>query len=1281
MNLPASLLKFSLRLPLVVLVLSLSAISLAGYYYYVQQTRHIEQAILEQLGSIGDLKSQQISDWIVERKADAEVLANSPAGIVGLLLHPEQNRQSHEALDWLSAWLEHYHYRKIRLVDAAGSMRLSMPERLEPPPSALIDVAKEAMRSRKVMISSFYRAQDEQIYLDIIAPVYQDNNAAGAVLISVDPHDFLFPIIRSWPTPSPSAETLLVQREGSEVVFLNELRHRRNAPLSLRLPLDKPDLPAAMAARSKTGITDGVDYRGVPVLATLRNVADTPWHIVAKIDREEIYEPVRESALRTAFIVAMLALLAGVATALLWRRQRELALRQENEYSDNLIQTANAMIIGLDTEGNVRTFNEAAERVTGYGRAEILGRNWFEVVVPQARYPEVREVFRQWQAAGHLPRTFENPILTKSGEARHITWQNSELKQDGRVTGIISFGIDITERKQTELQLRKLSRAVEQSANTVVITDINGIIEYVNPRFCEITGYAADEVIGKTPRILKSGEAPPQMYERLWKTLLAGDTWHGEFHNRKKNGDLYWCLETISPIKDEKSRISNFVSVTEDISDLKYAESTIKHLAYYDPLTNLPNRRLFRDRLEQAVIGARRDDGLLAVMHLNLDRFKLVNDTLGHDAGDSLLKAVAERLADCLREGDTIARLSGDEFVVVTQHLSQNEDAVRVAEKIVEALQQPFVLQAHEFFISTSIGICIFPTDTDDIDTLFKNADIALHQAKNAGRNNFRFFSADMNVATLDQLELETDLRHALQCNEFVLHYQPQMDIKSGKTVGVEALVRWMHPKRGLVSPSEFIPLTEENGLIVPLSEWVLKTACSQMREWQDAGLPAVRVAVNLSARHFRQPDLVATVSHILHETRLAPQYLELEITEGTIMLDVDRTITVLHELRALGVGLSVDDFGTGYSSLNYLKRFPVNTLKIDRSFVNDVTIDPEDAALARAIIAMAHSLHLRVIAEGVETEGQQAFFADHHCNEIQGYYFSRPLPADDCAKFLQQSRLPVGGRKTEERTLLLVDDEVNIAASLKRLLRSEGYHILTATSGMEGLELLATNHVGVIISDQRMPEMTGVEFLRRVKQLYPNTVRIVLSGYTELKSVTDAINEGAVYKFLTKPWEDEPLRDSVREAFHRHELKQENIRLSHEIEHANSELSKINRDLERRVAEKAREIRHNINVLQVSQEVLEHLPTAVIGIDEDGLIVMANHQADALFGDDGALVGYEARERLPVAFTDCMEGTGGGSHVVTLADDRSLRVVCHRMGEACRSKGIVMVISPVDNV
>ncbi len=539
-----------------------------------------------------------------------------------------------------------------------------------------------------------------------------------------------------------------------------------------------------------------------------------------------------------------------------------------------------------------------------------------------------------------------------------------------------------------------------------------------------------------------------------------------------------------------------------------------------------------------------------------------------------------------------------------------------------------------------------------------------------------------MNIAIAQQTDLETDLRHALEHNQFVLHYQPQIDIDRNKTVGVEALVRWAHPKLGLVQPVQFIPLAEETGLIVPIGEWVIKTACSQLRAWQDAGLSSVRLAVNLSAAHFRDPGFVAIVKHILLETHLEPSFLQLEVTENLLIQDTESTIATLNALKDIGIQLALDDFGTGYSCLSYLKHLPVNTLKIDRSFVKNVTTHPGDAALVKAIIAMAQSLRLRVSVEGVETEGQLALFADQHCDEIQGYYFSHPLPEEECAKFLQQSRLPQAhGRIATERTMLLVDDEVNILNALKRLFRRDGYQILTAESGLAGLELLATHHVGVIISDQRMPEMTGVEFLRRVKELYPETLRIVLSGYADIQTITDAINEGAIYKFLAKPWEDDQLREQIREAFHRYELKQENIRLEREVNRANRELQNINRDLERRVTENTEDIRHNITVLQVSQEVLANLPIAVIGIDEDGLIVLANRQAEALFvgGDSEPLLGCHMHTRLPEMLTDCIGNTTGDTDLAMLVNGRHVKVICRRMGETCKSRGHLLMISPLD--
>lgn len=838
----------------------------------------------------------------------------------------------------------------------------------------------------------------------------------------------------------------------------------------------------------------------------------------------------------------------------------------------------------------------------------------------------------------------------------------------------------MTDSNELTYHQQSFESLVEQVANSVVVADANGVIQFVNPRFCLLTGYSADEAIGRDFTFLQSGGSSQEISEQIWHTVTSGQVWRGELYLRKKNGDLYRSLETISPIRNQDGQISCFVAVTDDVKDHK-SDDGAKHLAYYDPLTNLPGRRLLRDRLEQGVIGTRRDGGLLVLLHLNLNRFKQVNDTLGHDAGDMMLVYIVERLGQVLRESDTLARLSGDEFAVVAPHLQYSEDAVRVAQRLLDVLQQPFQVNGHEFYISASIGISVFPSDTDNSDTLLRNADIALHQAKDAGRNNFCFFSAEMNVANIQRMEMEAELRHALDRNEFVLHYQPKIDTELSKIVGLEALIRWIHPQRGLIPPASFIPLAEDIGLIIPMSEWVLKTACNQLRIWQEAGLTSIHVAVNLSAPHFRQPDLVDTIKRILLETQLEPGFLELEITESLLMQQTEDTIATLKSLKKIGIQLSIDDFGTSFSCLNYLKCLPVNTLKIDRSFVSDVTTNPEDAALAKAIIAMAHSLHLRVIAEGVETEGQLAFFVDQHCDEIQGFYFSRPLPAGQCWDYMQQSQLPrVLGRKAELRTLLLVDDEIYIMNSLKRLLRKDGYQILSAENGKAALEILSTNQVGVIISDQRMPEMTGVEFLRRVKELYPDTIRIVLSGYADIKSITDAINEGAIYKFLSKPWEDEQIREQVREAFHNYELKQENTRLKSELERTNIELLDINSKLEKSVAEKNVDIRQHLTVLQVSQEILEHLPIAVIGVDDDGLVVMTNRQAESLFANPsgGLLLGCYLNERLPLDLltgADDLEQKSQG--ILLAADGRKWKTITCRLGETCKSRGNLVMMLP----
>ncbi|OWW22693.1 EAL domain-containing protein [Noviherbaspirillum denitrificans] len=584
-------------------------------------------------------------------------------------------------------------------------------------------------------------------------------------------------------------------------------------------------------------------------------------------------------------------------------------------------------------------------------------------------------------------------------------FDDAQLRLLEEMTEDVSFALENMEReaqrKKTEDNLRKLSRAVEQSANAVVITDRFGIIEYVNPWFTRITDYTADEVIGKTPRILKSGETHPETYKRLWETIQSGKEWTGELHNTKKNGEMYWCLEVISPLKDEQGNITHFVAVTEDISERKQTEQTIRHLAFHDPLTGLPNRRLFNDRLHQAAAMRHRKDNAFALMLLDLDRFKTVNDTLGHEIGDALLKAVAARLLNSCRQGDTLARMGGDEFALIALEIHQPEDMARMAEKLLDVLKEPFHLFGHELYVTTSIGVTLYPNDASDADALIKNADIALYKAKDLGRNNFQFFTDDMNAAMMQRLRLESAMRWAIERNEFMLHYQPQVDVITGKIRGTEALIRWRHPEFGMISPAQFIPLAEETGMIVQIGDWILRTACAQAKAWQVAGLP-MRVAVNLSARQFHQGDLAETIAEILEQHDLPPSLLEVELTEGILMDDTSQTASVLDKLHGMGVQISIDDFGTGYSSLSYLKRLPIQILKIDQSFVRDIHTDPDDRAIVTAVIALAHSMKLRVVAEGVETPEQLAFLKEYDCDMMQGYLFSRPVSGDDVLSLLE---------------------------------------------------------------------------------------------------------------------------------------------------------------------------------------------------------------------------------------------------------------------------------------
>jgi diguanylate cyclase (GGDEF)-like protein len=588
---------------------------------------------------------------------------------------------------------------------------------------------------------------------------------------------------------------------------------------------------------------------------------------------------------------------------------------------------------------------------------------------------------------------------------------------------------------------------------------------------------------------------------------------------------------------------------------LEYIGKTeqLDYLAYYDAVTGLANHNLIQDRLNQLLQDDHRAAGehsQIGLVLLDVERFKNINDTFGRHVGDILLKRVAGRLAEALGGPDRLARLGNAHFAVILAELTDAAEVARLLDDIIlPSLNQPFTVEGKELHLTIRTGVALFPSDGGDAEALFAHAETALRMAR-TNEERYMFYASPMNARVTQQLLLENKLRRALERKEFVLYYQPKVSLFDGGVVGLEALIRWNDPQSGLVPPGEFIPLLEETGMIVEVGRWVLEQALADITAWQASGLAPPRVAVNVSTMQLRRKDFVRTLENVLtnHHGHIRRMGLDLELTESVLMMDVDASIQKLNAIRDMDLKISIDDFGTGFSSLSYLKRFPIDYLKIDQSFVRDITTDPNAAAICISIIDLAHNLKMKVVAEGVETEGQMNYLRRHHCDEMQGYLFSRPLPNAECTQLLTSQRKlalppPPDG---ERKTLLIVDDETSILSALKRLLRRDGYEILTADNAAAGFDLLATHEVQVVVSDQRMPTMNGTEFLSRVKDLYPQTVRIVLSGYTDLDSITGAVNRGAIYKFFTKPWEDEAMRDNIRDAFATYETRRERQDLSY---------------------------------------------------------------------------------------------------------------------------------------
>jgi diguanylate cyclase (GGDEF)-like protein/PAS domain S-box-containing protein len=652
-----------------------------------------------------------------------------------------------------------------------------------------------------------------------------------------------------------------------------------------------------------------------------------------------------------------------------------------------------------DINGIVTRASRSVEQLLGYTAEEMLGRKLADFYYSQAD----REVFLAQMAAGggHIVAG-QSRLRQKDGR---IVWvqTTAHFMKDaaGNIIGVEGTTRDNTRQRKAEEELRLAAKVFESSGEAIMITDAEGCVISVNHAFSRVTGYAAADAVGHNASLLASGRHGREFFSDMWREMLDSGYWHGEIWNRRRNGEIYPEWLGISSVRDEQGKITHFVGIFSDISERKAAEAKIAFLAHHDPLTGLPNRLLLKDRMGQAIVHAERTGNKVALLFVDLDRFKAVNDSFGHPAGDALLRDAAQRLLACMRDSDTISRHGGDEFLVVLTDLQDSEVPAQIAAKIMATLGEPFQIETHEATISASVGIAVYPEDGVGFDELLQKADTAMYHAKEAGRNAFRFYTERMNADAQERLDLHGRLRRALERDEFVLYYQPVVDLKSGQVVGGEALVRWASPDRGLVAPGQFIPAAEHSGLIVPLGEWVLQEACRELAHWHAQGCPQLSLSVNISSIQFRRGDVEETVLRALSASGASPAALELELTESILIDGAEQVLATIGRLQTLGVRLAIDDFGTGYSSLAYLKRFAVDKLKIDQSFVRDIVTDRDDAAIVRAVIQMAASLDLKVVAEGVETEAVAAELRAMHCDLVQGYHFGRPMPAADFRRLI----------------------------------------------------------------------------------------------------------------------------------------------------------------------------------------------------------------------------------------------------------------------------------------
>jgi diguanylate cyclase (GGDEF)-like protein/PAS domain S-box-containing protein len=852
--------------------------------------------------------------------------------------------------------------------------------------------------------------------------------------------------------------------------------------------------------------------------------------------------------------------IGGIAQDVTEEMRKDLELRQFRAAVD-----ASAVLVTLIDPARMRyvDINDAACAVLGYSREELLAMGPADVFsVPGA---DLARSYERLLFGDRAVSSVEGTYRRKDGSTFPVEAVRRVVPS---ATGdiIVAIARDITTRRLAEEGARS------QSLQQMVIAEFaqqalgNADLEQVMSNAAEIVALTLDVEqcrilqLGADDASLAVRAAYGEPAETLGRQLPLPDpaSQTGRVLAQRKGVIVEDCgaevpipgrkngpLGVLGAYSQRARRFTadelNFLqSIANNIAvaiERKSAEERFAYLAQFDALTGLPNRHLFQDRLAQTLGQAKRSGRAMAVLFIDLDRFKLVNDAQGRDAGDRLLKEAALRLSQSVRGGDTVGRLGGDEFGVVLANLGKPGDASLVAQKIIDELARPVELDGHETYITASIGISVYPADAVEPEALLANADAAMYRAKEQGRNHYEYFIREMNERALRWVRMQTETRRALERGEFQVHYQPKVELATGRICGFEALLRWQHPEKGLVPPAEFIPVLEETGLIVPTGEWVMRTACAQIKAWREAGLPSSPIAVNLSARQFQQKDLEASICRVLRESAVAPPLLQFELTESLLMADPEGAARTLLGLKELGVRLSVDDFGTGYSSLAYLKRFAVNELKIDRVFIRDIVADPDDAAITLAIINLAHTLDLEVVAEGVETEAQVNFLRSHGCDQMQGFYFAAPRTAADCTQALRQDQRlspPSAKDRDSAPSVLLVGGNEHELVVISRALGPAGYRMLAANSAESAFDALSKHGFDIVICDQRLPTMSGADFLAAVRKLHPNVARVLISAKLDTGALAEAVNAARIHKFISKDWDAKRLRSEVRSAYRR---------------------------------------------------------------------------------------------------------------------------------------------------